>query len=98
MRECTAEQMSLLVAGSEGLLYPGECREDSSIDAIAPDGGATGNAFHVVRLGLFPMGISRWGIGKITGAIVSVIGEVNESADEHRLASYFGIVLRVSNS
>lgn len=39
------------------------------------------------------------GIGKITGAILlSVIGNVNEFADEGRLASYFGIVPRVSNS
>jgi transposase len=39
------------------------------------------------------------GIGKITGAILlSVIGEVNGFADEGRLASYFGIVPRVSNS
>lgn len=39
------------------------------------------------------------GIGKITGAILlSVIGDVNDFADEGRLASYFGIVPRVSNS
>ena len=39
------------------------------------------------------------GIGKITGAILlSVIGEVNDFADEGRLANYFGIVPRVSNS
>jgi transposase len=39
------------------------------------------------------------GIGKITGAILlSVIGDVNDFPDEHRLASYFGIVPRVSNS
>jgi transposase len=39
------------------------------------------------------------GIGKITGAILlSVIGDINDFADEHRLASYFGIVPRVSNS
>ena len=39
------------------------------------------------------------GIGKITGAILlSVIGDVNDFADEHRVASYFGIVPRVSNS
>jgi transposase len=39
------------------------------------------------------------GIGKITGAILlSVIGDVNDFSDEHRLASYFGIVPRVSNS
>jgi transposase len=38
------------------------------------------------------------GIGKITGAILlSVIGDVNDFPDEHRLASYFGIVPRVSN-
>ena len=36
------------------------------------------------------------GIGKITGAILlSVIGDVNDFADEGRLASYFGIVPRV---
>lgn len=39
------------------------------------------------------------GIGKITGAILlTVIGDVNDFPDEHRLASYFGIVPRVSNS
>jgi transposase len=39
------------------------------------------------------------GIGKITSAILlSVIGDVNDFPDEHRLASYFGIVPRVSNS
>ncbi|MEB2363684.1 MAG: IS110 family transposase [Bryobacterales bacterium] len=39
------------------------------------------------------------GIGKITGAILlSVIGDVNDFAGEGRLASYFGIVPRVSNS
>jgi transposase len=39
------------------------------------------------------------GIGKITSAILlSVIGDVNDFADEGRLASYFGIVPRVSNS
>ena len=39
------------------------------------------------------------GIGKITSAIVlSVIGDVNDFADEGHLASYFGIVPRVSNS
>ena len=39
------------------------------------------------------------GIGKITGAILlSVIGDVNDFPDEHRLASYLGIVPRVSNS
>jgi transposase len=39
------------------------------------------------------------GIGKITGAILlSVIGDVNDFADEGRLASYFGIVPRVCNS
>jgi len=39
------------------------------------------------------------GIGKITGAILlSVIEDVNDFPDEHRLASYFGIVPRVSNS
>jgi transposase len=39
------------------------------------------------------------GIGKITGAILlSVIGDVSDFPDEHRLASYFGIVPRVSNS
>ncbi len=39
------------------------------------------------------------GIGKITGAILlSVIGDVNDFPDEGRLASYFGIVSRVSNS
>jgi transposase len=36
---------------------------------------------------------------KITGAILlSVIGDVNDFPDEGRLASYFGIVPRVSNS
>ena len=39
------------------------------------------------------------GIGKITGAILlSVIGNVNDFAGESHLASYFGIVPRVSNS
>lgn len=39
------------------------------------------------------------GIGKITGAILlSVIGDVDDFPDESRLASYFGIVPRVSNS
>ena len=39
------------------------------------------------------------GVGKITGAILlSVIGDVNDFPDEHRLASYFGIVPRVCNS
>ena len=39
------------------------------------------------------------GIGKITGAILlSVIGDGNDFPDEGRLASYFGIVPRVSNS
>jgi transposase len=39
------------------------------------------------------------GIGKITGAILlSVIGDIDDFPDEHRLASYFGIVPRVSNS
>jgi transposase len=39
------------------------------------------------------------GIGKITSAILlSLIGDVNDFPDEHRLASYFGIVPRVSNS
>jgi transposase len=39
------------------------------------------------------------GIGKVTGAILlSVIGDVNDFADEGRLASYFWIVPRVSNS
>ena len=39
------------------------------------------------------------GIGKTTGAILlSVIGDVNDFADEGHLASYFGIVPRVSNS
>ncbi|HEX8871606.1 MAG TPA: IS110 family transposase, partial [Candidatus Acidoferrum sp.] len=39
------------------------------------------------------------GIGKITGAILlSVIGDINDFPDERRLASYFGIVPRVSNS
>lgn len=39
------------------------------------------------------------GIGKITGAILlSVIGNVDDFPDESRLASYFGIVPRVSNS
>ena len=39
------------------------------------------------------------GIGKITSAILlSVIGDVQDFPDESRLASYFGIVPRVSNS
>jgi transposase len=39
------------------------------------------------------------GIGKITGGILlSIIGDVNDFPDERRLASYFGIVPRVSNS
>ena len=39
------------------------------------------------------------GIGKITSAILlSVIGNVNDFADEAHLASYFGIVPRVANS
>ena len=39
------------------------------------------------------------GIGAITSAILfSVIGDVNDFPDEGRLASYFGIVPRVSNS
>jgi transposase len=39
------------------------------------------------------------GIRKITGAILlSVIGDMNDFPDESRLASYFGIVPRVSNS
>ena len=39
------------------------------------------------------------GIGKVTSAILlSVIGDVNDFPDESRLASYFGIVPRVSNS
>jgi transposase len=39
------------------------------------------------------------GIGKVTGAILlSVIGNVEDFPDEGRLASYFGIVPRVSNS
>jgi len=39
------------------------------------------------------------GIGKITEVILlSVIGDVSDFPDEHRLASYFGIVPRVSNS
>jgi transposase len=39
------------------------------------------------------------GIGKITGAILlSAIGDVNDFAEEGHLASYFGIVPRVSNS
>lgn len=39
------------------------------------------------------------GIGNITGAILlSIIGDVNDFPDEHRLASHFGIVPRVSNS
>jgi transposase len=43
--------------------------------------------------------ISIKGVGKITGAILlSIIGDVNDFPDEGRLASYFGIVPRVSNS
>ena len=39
------------------------------------------------------------GIGATTSAILlSVIGDVHDFADEKRLASYFGIVPRVSNS
>jgi transposase len=39
------------------------------------------------------------GIGRITSAILlSVIGDIDDFADEHHLASYFGIVPRVSNS
>lgn len=39
------------------------------------------------------------GIGKITGAVLlSVIGDINDFADEGHLASYFGIAPRVSNS
>lgn len=39
------------------------------------------------------------GIGNITGAILlSIIGDVKDFPDEHRLASYLGIVPRVSNS
>src|SRR5215813_6150376 len=39
------------------------------------------------------------GIGATTSAILlSIIGDVNDFADEGRLASYFGIVPRVSNS
>jgi transposase len=39
------------------------------------------------------------GIGKYSAAVLlSVIGDVNDFADEHKLASYFGIVPRVSNS
>lgn len=43
--------------------------------------------------------ISIKGIGQITSAILlSVIGDVSDFPDESRLASYFGIVPRVSNS
>jgi transposase len=43
--------------------------------------------------------ISIKGIGATTSAILlSVIGDVNDFPDEGRLASYFGIVPRVSNS
>ncbi len=43
--------------------------------------------------------ISIKGIGNITGAILlSVIGDISDFPDENRLASYFGIVPRVSNS
>jgi transposase len=43
--------------------------------------------------------VSIKGIGPITGAILlSVIGDVNDFPDESRLASYLGIVPRVSNS
>ena len=39
------------------------------------------------------------GIGPLTGSILlSVIGDVHDFADEGKLASYFGIVPRVSNS
>jgi transposase len=43
--------------------------------------------------------VSIKGIGKITSAILlRVIGDVNDFPDQNRLASYFGIVPRVSNS
>lgn len=43
--------------------------------------------------------ISIKGIGQVTSAVLlSVIGNVNDFPDESRLASYFGIVPRVSNS
>src|ERR1041385_8402776 len=39
------------------------------------------------------------GIGPLTGSILlSVIGDINDFADEGKLAAYFGIVPRVSNS
>src|SRR2546430_5097391 len=39
------------------------------------------------------------GIGPLSGSILlSVIGDVNDFADEGKLAAYFGIVPRVSNS
>jgi len=39
------------------------------------------------------------GIGKYSAAVLlSVIGDINDFADEDKLASYFGIVPRVSNS
>ena len=39
------------------------------------------------------------GIGPLTGSILlSVIGDINDFADEGKLAAYFGIVPRISNS
>ena len=39
------------------------------------------------------------GIGKLSGGILlSIIGDIGDFADEGKLASYFGIVPRVSNS
>ncbi|HLI84525.1 MAG TPA: transposase, partial [Bryobacteraceae bacterium] len=39
------------------------------------------------------------GIGPLTGSILlSVIGDINDFADEGKLAAYFGIVPRVANS
>jgi len=43
--------------------------------------------------------VSIKGIGERSAALLlAVIGEVGDFADEHKLASYFGIVPRVSNS
>jgi transposase len=43
--------------------------------------------------------ISIKGIGPLTGSILlSVIGDINDFADEGKLAAYFGIVPRISNS
>ena len=38
------------------------------------------------------------GIGKLSGILLSIIGDIGDFADEGKLASYFEIVPRVSNS